>query len=151
MSARMPDSRPFQGTIDANLGQKRAANRTRTAQWCDMDSRLGFAFGSFSLMCFVLPASAQTDGIGGLSEFRSPDRPIAGPTLPSLDGSKSSDVSRLLPTGPPTPADVLKRIDSDFARTGTGFTSEADAGQTGTTAKRGDRPNQRGLEGSTFR
>jgi hypothetical protein len=97
----------------------------------------------------VMPASAQLDSIGGPVEFRAPDRPISAPTLGGLDDSKSSDLSKSLSSGLPT--DVLKRIDGELGRTPIRSTVEADVGRRDSTAKIGDRPNQRGLEGSTFR
>src|SRR5690348_9783980 len=100
-----------------------------------------------SLTFSVMPASAQLDRIGGPVEFRTPDRPISGPMLGGLDESKSSDLSKLLSPGLPT--DVLKQIDGELGRTPTRSIVETD--RRDSTAKVGDRPNQRGLEGSTFR
>ena len=107
------------------------------------------ALGSIWLALAAMPASAQLDSIGGAVEFRASDRPISAPTLRALDESKSSDLNRLLSTG--VPADVLKRIDKELGRTGTGPKAGADVGRRESTSKVGDRLNQRGLEGSTFR
>jgi hypothetical protein len=101
------------------------------------------------LTCPAVPASAQFDSLGGPVEFRAPDRPISSPTLGGLEESKSSDLSKFLSPG--LPSDVLKRIDGELGRTPTGSRGEAEAGRRESTAKVGDRPNQRGLEGSTFR
>ena len=98
--------------------------------------------------CSVMPASAQLDRIGGPVEFRAPDRPISAPALGGLDESKSSDLRKFLSPGVPT--DALKHIDGELGRTPTRSTAEADVGRD-STAKVGNRPNQRGLEGSTFR
>jgi hypothetical protein len=98
---------------------------------------------------WVMPASAQLDSIGGPVDFRAPDRPISTPTLKSVDESTSSDMSTSLSPGLPT--DVLKRIDGELGRTPTRSAVEADVGRRDSTAKVGDRSNQRGLEGSTFR
>jgi hypothetical protein len=97
----------------------------------------------------VMPASAQLDRIGGAVEFRAPDRPISPPPLGGLDESKSSDVSKLVSPGVPT--DVIKHIDQELGRTPTPSTMEVEVGRRDSTAKVGDRPHQRGLEGSTFR
>ena len=101
------------------------------------------------LISAVVPAFAQLDRIGAAVEFRAPDRPIPAPTLGALGESKSSDLDKLLSTGVPT--DVLKRIDRELTRTGTGAWAEADVPRRDSTSKAGDRPNQRGLEGTTFR
>lgn len=101
------------------------------------------------LALLVMPASAQLDGMGGSVEFRAPDRPISAPALGGLDESKSSDLNKLLSTA--VPSDVLKRIDGELSRTRPGSTLEADVGPRDSTSKAGDRPNQRGLEGTTFR
>ena len=114
-----------------------------------MHSRLGPTLAWLWLILAAMPASAQLDRIGAAGEFRAPDRPIPAPTLGGLGSSKSSDLNKLLSTGVPT--DVLKRIDGELSRTGTGATSGADVGRRDSTSKAGDRPNQRGLEGSTFR
>jgi hypothetical protein len=47
--------------------------------------------------------------------------------------------------------DVLKRIDGELSRTGTDAAAVADVHRRDSTSKAGDGPNQRGLEGSTFR
>lgn len=114
-----------------------------------MRSRLGAVLAWLWLILGVMPASAQLDRIGAAVEFRAPDRPISAPPLGALGESRSSDLNKLLSTGVPT--DVLKRIDGELSRTGTGPTAEADVGRRDSASKTGDRLNQRGLEGSTFR
>lgn len=107
------------------------------------------ALAAIWLTLAVTPALAQLDRIGGTVEFRAPDRPISAPTLGAFDETKSSDVNKLLSTSVPT--DALKGIDRELGRTRTGPPVDADVGRPESTAKVGDRPNQRGLEGSTFR
>ena len=114
-----------------------------------MPSRLGPTLAWLWLILAVVPAPAQLDRIGAAVEFRAPDRPIPAPTLGAVGESKSSDLNRLLSTGVPT--DVLKRIDGELSRTGTGAAPEADVHRSDSSSKAGDRPNQRGLEGTTFR
>ena len=110
-------------------------------------SRIALAWIWFTLA--VMPASAQLDRISGAVDFRAPDRPIPAPTPGALGESKSSDLNKLLSPG--VPSDVLKQIDGGLGRTRTDSTVEADVGRRDSTSKAGDRPNQRGLEGSTFR
>ena len=114
-----------------------------------MHSLLGPTLAWLWLISAVVPASAQVDRIGAAVEFRAPDRPISAPILGAVGESKSSDLDRLLSTGLPT--DALKRIDGELSRTGTGAAAEADVHRRDSTSKAGDRPNQRGLQGSTFR
>ena len=141
---------PSQGPTAKNLGVERDANGHRRGRSCVLRrSRLGPPLAWLWLILAAMPASAQLDRIGAAVEFRAPDRPISAPVLGTLGESKSSDLNKLLATGVPT--DVLKRIDGELSRTGTGATAEADVGRRGSTSKAGDRPNRRGLEESTFR
>lgn len=145
----LPRSVRIQGTKGTNLGHERAVNGLPTAQWCGMGTCRRWALAWLWVGVSVLPASAQTDGIGGSSEFRAADRPISAPTLGGLDEAKSSDLVKLLSPG--GRIDVLKQIGDDLARTRTRSAVDADVSRRDSTAKVGDRPNQRGLEGSTFR
>ena len=79
------------------------------------------------LLCIaVIPALAQVDRIGsGPVEFRSADRPIPAPTLPSGDVT-SSDMNKLFAAGAPASADILKEIDEALGRTGSGAPTDTD-------------------------
>lgn len=142
--------RVFKGTIANHLGVEREANTANPGdRILMMRSLLQPAFAAIWLTLAVTPALAQLDRIGGAVEFRVPDRPIPAPTFGAFDDTKSSDLNKLLSTGVPT--DALKGIDRELGRTSTGLPVEADVGRRESTAKVGDRPNQRALEGSTFR
>ena len=132
-----------------NLGIERDANCLERGPSClSMCVLLRSVLACGWLAASVMPASGQLDRIGGAVEFRAPDRPIPAPTLGPLD-AKSSDLTKLLPTG--VPADALKQIDRELGRTSMSSTTEADIGRRDSTSKTGERPNQRGLEGTTFR
>jgi len=75
------------------------------------------------LAAYPATALAQADRMGGPMEFRSVDRPI--PAVPFEDSMTSGRRPPVSAT-PPAPADVLKQIDKELGRTGTGSPAEGD-------------------------